>query len=73
MKQLIVNIKHAIHNNEVVNIGGGDFDRIDLHKIVMLYEAAKQAKETLTWLHGGEPLPTMEIDALNRLKEVLMD
>lgn len=71
METLISNIKHAIFNNEVVTIGGGEFDRVDLHKIIMLYEAAKQAKEALTWLHGGEPLSTMEIDALNRLKEVL--
>jgi hypothetical protein len=70
MKTLIANIRYAIRNGESVTIGGGEFSPYELQKIVQLYEAANLAREALTWLHGGEPLPTMEAEALAKLKEI---
>lgn len=70
MKTLIANIQYAIRNGESAIIGGGEFGPDELQKIVQLYEAANLAREALTWLHGGEPLPTMEAEAISKLKAI---
>ena len=71
MKTLIANIEHAIRNREPAIIGGGEFGPEELQKIVQLHRAAELACEALTWLHGGEPLPTLEREALDKLKDIL--
>ena len=71
MKTLLVNIQHAVRNNESVNIGGGLFEASDLHKIVLLYQAAIKAQTALMFDYGGEPLPSLEKEALEALKFVL--
>lgn len=40
----------------------------------MLYrlkKAAKAALEAIQWAHGGEPLPTLEKEAIDELKRLL--
>jgi hypothetical protein len=71
MKTLIANIQKAIRDNETVTIGGGTFIDHELYKIIQLYEAAKMAEEALTFTYGGEPLPTLEKQALDALRLVL--
>lgn len=71
MKALLANIQHAIRNNESVNIGGGTFEASDLQKIVALYGAATKAQNALMFDYGGEPLPSLEKEALEALKLVL--
>jgi hypothetical protein len=36
-----------------------------------LRDALKLAVEALEWLHGGEPLPTMELEAIVKGKAIL--
>lgn len=71
MKTLIANIQHAIRNNEIVNIGGGEFNGAELYRIIQLFEAAKKAEEALTFSYGGKPLPTLEKEALQALRLIL--
>jgi hypothetical protein len=71
MKTLIANVMHAIRNNETVTIGGGEFSSTELYRIVQIYEAAVKAEEALTFSWGGEPLPTLEKDALDALRLAL--
>lgn len=71
MKTLIANINHAIRNGETISIGGGDFGPAELHQITQLYEAAAKAEEALTWAWGGEPLATLEKEALDALRLIL--
>lgn len=71
MKTLLANINHAIRNNETVFIGGGTFEAQELYKIIQLYTAAELAKEALLFDYGGEPLPSLEKEALTALIVVL--
>ena len=71
METLLANIKKAIRDNETVIIGGGSFINHELYKIIQLYDAAKMAEEALTFTYGGEPLPTLEKQALDALRLVL--
>jgi hypothetical protein len=71
MKTLIANINHAICNNETVTIGGGTFEAHELYKIIQLYNAAQLAKDALLFDYGGEPLPSLEKEALDALRGVL--
>ena len=71
MKTLIANVTHAIRNNETVTIGGGEFSSTELYRIVQIYEAAIKAEEALTFSWGGEPLPTLEKEALDALRLAL--
>jgi len=71
MKTLLANINHAISNNEIVSIGGGTFEAQELHKIVLLYHAAQMAEAALSFDYGGEPLPSLEKEALDALRIVL--
>lgn len=68
MKTLIANIRHAIQNNETVVIGGGEFKGEELYCVIQLYEAAELAETALTFSYGGEPLPTLEKEALDGLR-----
>lgn len=40
-------------------------------EIDKLQAAARLALDALTWVHGGEPLPTLEAEAIAALKEAL--
>lgn len=71
MKTLIANINHAIRNNEQITIGGGVFPAHELYNVIQLHKAAKLAEEALTFSYGGEPLPTMEKQALDALRLIL--
>jgi len=71
MKTLIANIQKAIRDNEIITIGGGSFEAHELYKIIQLYNAANMAEEALTFTYGGEPLPTLEKQALDALRLVL--
>lgn len=71
MRTILANIQHAIHENETVTIGGGVFNRDELSDIVRLYKAAAKAKEALTWALGGEPMSSLEKEALDELREAL--
>jgi hypothetical protein len=73
METILANINHAIRNRETVTIGGGQFDADDLRKLVKLHAAAVKAKEALTWLWGGEPLASLEKEALDELRAALED
>lgn len=72
MQTIIANIKHAIRNRETVTIGGGEFNSQELCTIIQLYEAAVKAQEALTFTYGGEPLPTLEKEALDALRLILV-
>lgn len=71
MHTLIANIKKAIRDNEIVSIGGGDFEAVELGQIIDLYNAATQAKDALAFLWGGEPLSSLEKQALDKLTKLL--
>lgn len=71
MKTLLANINHAIRNGNTVHIGGGEFGPAELYQVVQLHAAALKAEEALTFAYGGEPLPTLEKDALDALRLVL--
>lgn len=71
MKTLIANINHAIRNNERIVIGGGEFGSAELYQVVQLHSAAVKAEEALTFSYGGEPLPTLEKEALDALRLIL--
>lgn len=71
MKTLLSNINHAIRNKETVTIGGGDFEAHELYNIIQLYEAASKAEIALSFTYGGEPLPSLEKEALEALRLVL--
>jgi hypothetical protein len=71
MKTLLVNIKKAVRDNEVIKIGGGEFSHNEIYKIIQLYDAAVKAQEALTFSYGGEPLPTLEKEALDALKLII--
>ncbi len=71
MKTLLSNIKHAIRNSETITIGGGDFEAHELYNIIQLYEAALKAETALSFTYGGEPLPSLEKEALEALRLVL--
>jgi hypothetical protein len=70
MKTLIANIRHAIRNNETVVVGGGEFKGEELYRVIQLYEAAEKAETALTFSYGGEPLPTLEKEALDALRAI---
>lgn len=71
MKTLIANIQKSLRDNQTVNIGGGEFSNGELYKVIQLYRAAVLAEEALTFTYGGEPLPTLEKEALDALRLVL--
>lgn len=71
MKTIIANIQHAIRNGETVHIGGGEFSAAELYQIIQLHAAAQKAEEALTFSYGGEPLPTLEKEALDALRLIL--
>lgn len=71
MQTIIANIKHSIRNNETVIIGGGEFSPNELRAIVILYNASNKALESLEFLWGGEPLGSLEFEAMNELKAIL--
>jgi hypothetical protein len=73
MKTLIANIMHALRNNETVTIGGGEFGSAELYRVVQLHEAATKAEEALAFSYGGEPLPTLEKEAIDALRLALRD
>lgn len=73
MHTLLANINFAIRNRETVIIGGGDFGADDLRKLLQLHAAAVKAEEALTWSYGGEPLGTLEKQALDDLRAALKE
>lgn len=48
MQTLIANINKSIQDNEIVTIGGGQFNSEELIQIIKLYEASKLAEEALS-------------------------
>jgi hypothetical protein len=75
MKTLIANLKHAARNWDTVAIGGGCFSPIEIIEAIdqleALQKAARQAMEAMQWDVGGEPLPTLEVEAIAALKSAL--
>lgn len=48
-----------------------DADFVRYNDYIRLQLAAKKALEALEWSWGGEPLPTLEIEAIELLKKEL--
>ena len=75
MKTLIANLRHATRNWETVAIGGGCFSPLEiieaLDQLEALQKAARQAMEAMQRDEGGEPLPTLEAEAVAALKSAL--
>ena len=49
----------------------GDGDLVTYEDYELLQVAAKKALEALQWSWGGEPLPTLELEAIELLKKEL--
>lgn len=71
MKTLLANINKAIRDKETVIIGGGSFEAHELYKIIQLHEAAIKAHQALIFDYGGEPLPSLEKEAIDALNLIL--
>lgn len=68
MRTILTNINFAVRNRETVTFGADD-----LRKLLQLHAAAFKAQEALTWSYGGEPLGTLEKQALDDLRAALKD
>lgn len=75
MKTLILNLNHAARNGESVTIGGGEFSAEEIRAAVKQFEELKKASqlalEAMAWDIGGEPLPSLEIEASKALRSIL--
>jgi hypothetical protein len=71
LKILMANINHVIRNDDTATIGDGVFDAKELQSLIDLYKAAQLAEEALLFDYGGEPLPSLEKEALVALRAVL--
>jgi hypothetical protein len=75
MKTLIVNLKHAARNWDTVVVGGGCFSPLEilaaLEQLDALQRAARKASEAMQGGVGGEPLPTLAVEAIAALELAL--
>lgn len=68
---LLANVKKAVRDKETVTIGGGEFNADELQELLKLESAARTALYALQWTWGGEPLPSLELQAINELKALM--
>lgn len=63
---------YVVDSQYLCRVNEEDARLVKYEDYVRLREAAMKALEALQWVWGGEPLPTLELEAIEALKKELV-